>query len=152
MTGALKELFRSTEVPLDIKYKMYATIPLNTSLWGCESWAMTEADKKPLEVFHHKAILQVLGITMKRVREERISNAEIRKRFTSITKITNFVTRHTLRYIGKMIQNENDFGLEKIYDCAATHHDTKVDSSEPTKTFSSSTYKRLCLLRPQMPP
>jgi hypothetical protein len=48
MMGALKELFRSTEVPFDIKYKIHVTIPLNTALWGCESWVMTKADKKTL--------------------------------------------------------------------------------------------------------
>jgi hypothetical protein len=113
LMGALKELFRSTEVPLGIKYKMYVAIPLNAELWGCESWATIEAGTKTIEVFHHKAIRKILGIPMKIVREERISNAEIRKRFMSIPKITDFVTRSTLRYIGKTIQNEDECAFEK---------------------------------------
>jgi hypothetical protein len=59
LMGALEELFRSTDVPLHIRYKIYINVPRHAALWGCESWAMTQCDKKTLEVFQHKAIRHI---------------------------------------------------------------------------------------------
>jgi hypothetical protein len=54
--GALKQFFIGREVPLDIKLMLYLAIPLNTVTWGCESWALLDADKKANGVFHHRSI------------------------------------------------------------------------------------------------
>jgi hypothetical protein len=54
--GATKEFFISRKVPLNIKLMLYLAIPLNTALWGCETWALLDMDKKALEVFHHRSI------------------------------------------------------------------------------------------------
>jgi hypothetical protein len=77
--GALKDFSISREVPLDIKLILYLALPLDTALWGCASWALLDAHKKDLEVFHHRSIRRILGISMKRVREERINISEVRK-------------------------------------------------------------------------
>jgi hypothetical protein len=93
--GALKELFDSPEVSLDVKLRLYIAIPLATPIWGCKSWALRDTDRNELKVFHHRVIHRIMGISMKRVREERISNKEIRSRFFKIPTINNFITRRT---------------------------------------------------------
>jgi hypothetical protein len=89
--GALKEFFVGCEVPLDIKLMLYLAIPLNTIIWRCESWAIFYADTKSLEVFHHRSIRRIISISMKGVREKRINNSEVRKRFYGIPTINDFV-------------------------------------------------------------
>jgi hypothetical protein len=89
--GALHELFDSHEVPLDVKLRLYIAISFTTALWGCESWALRDTDHNTLEVFHHSAIRRILGILMKRAREERISNTERIIRFFGIPTINNLM-------------------------------------------------------------
>ena len=37
--GGLRAFFRYPYINLEMKTKLYTAIPLNTILWGCESWA-----------------------------------------------------------------------------------------------------------------
>jgi hypothetical protein len=57
---------------------------------------------------------------MKRVREERISNEEIRRRFYNIPTRSNIITKRTLRYIGKTVRS-NDASLQKQFLTAFCH-------------------------------
>jgi hypothetical protein len=109
--GAQNEFFFSRDVPLDIKLKLYLAILLNTILWGCESWALLDSDAKAIETFHHYSIRQILGISTRRVREERIKNGEVRSLFLNITYISDYIT------IGKTIQNDNTKATKTVPDC-----------------------------------
>lgn len=39
--GALRSFFRCPYISIIAKYKIYLAIPVNTTLWGCESWSVT---------------------------------------------------------------------------------------------------------------
>jgi hypothetical protein len=119
--GALKEFFISHEAPLNIKPMLYLAIPLNTALWGCELCALLDTDTKALEVFHHRSIRRILGISMKRAREEKINNSEVIKRFHGIPTSNAFATLRTIRYIGKTVQNMKANALRKQLIAAFCH-------------------------------
>ena len=54
--GSLKPFFRCPGIELATKYKVYMAIPVNTALWGCESWSMTEKMRRRIRAFHHQSI------------------------------------------------------------------------------------------------
>ena len=117
----MRHLFSSNEVSLRVKVMMYIAIPLNTVLWGCETWSLKSTDMKALETFHNSSIRRILKINMKQVKEERITNEEIRKRFHNIHKLEDYITRRSLTYLGKTIRTEGDAKLQKCCITAFCH-------------------------------
>ena len=87
---------------------MYTAGPLNTLLWGCESWNMIGKNIRRLNGFHHKAIKRILGLRWECVKEERIMNEEVRYHFNNIPNIESFIIRRTHRYIGKIMRSEKN--------------------------------------------
>jgi len=49
----------------------------NTVLWRCESWSLTEENKRQLQVFHHRSLRKMFNINMFEVEEQRITNAQM---------------------------------------------------------------------------
>ena len=105
--GLLYHVFQSNEIDLKTKHLIYITGPLNTLLWGCESWSMKESTLAKLQAFHHTAIRRILNIHWKRMKDQRITNDDIRHKFRNIPPIETFLIRRTLRYLGKIVQNDN---------------------------------------------
>jgi len=75
------------------------TMPLNTVLWGCKSWSLTEENKRQLQVFHHCSLHKILNINMFEVKEQRITNAQIWQKAND----DNY-----LRWIGKLARMPMD--------------------------------------------
>ena len=63
-----KEIFRNRKISLHI------ATTINILLWGCDTWALTCLQITRLEVFYHKCIHRMLGITMHQVKEHEIKN------------------------------------------------------------------------------
>ena len=103
--GGLMNLFSNKHVPKDFKVLLYQAIPLNTVLWGCESWTLHKALLRELSAFHHKAIRKILGITMQEVRDRRIRNESVRKEFGGILNIADEVKQRQLKWLGKLAKN-----------------------------------------------
>ena len=99
--GALRPFFQCPHVALETKVRVYVQIPLNTVLWGCESWALTEDLKRELRTFHHRSLRRILNINMFEVEEQRIRNADVRNR-ADVPDILVFARRRQLRWIGKL--------------------------------------------------
>ena len=73
--------------------------PLNVLLWGSETWNLIKANLKKLNKFPHSAIRWILGIKWEKMKEERITNNEVRAEFNNIPPVKDFVGRHTLRFL-----------------------------------------------------
>ena len=85
--GALKCVWDAKEVTLMTKTKLHEAIPMNIVSCGSENWSGNEADLNKLERFHHGAIRRILGIRMDEVKDEKITNGEVRRIFGNIKKI-----------------------------------------------------------------
>ena len=68
--GMMRQLLKCRDICMEVKYWAYVAGPLNTILWGSESWNLTKTSRNKLNVFHHSAIHYILGVRMKRVQEE----------------------------------------------------------------------------------
>ena len=54
--GAAKHSLNNKDVDKRIKAEIYVVAPLNTLLWGCETWNLTRYNLNKLMSFHHSAI------------------------------------------------------------------------------------------------
>ena len=76
--GLLRHFFNCNDIDRKVKYWVYMASPLNTLLWGCKSWNLTERNLKHLSSFHHKVIKRILSLKWEKVKEEKITNEEVR--------------------------------------------------------------------------
>ena len=91
-------------MPLDTKIKLYQAIPINLILWSSENWSGNKADIKMMDTFYHKSIRRILGIIMRRVKDEEIINSEIRHRFGNIEPLYDTWRKRQLLFIGRIVR------------------------------------------------
>jgi len=101
----LKHFLSCKDVKLCVKYWIYIAGPLNTLLWGSESWNISDANCNRLCSFHHSAIRRILGIWMDKVLECQITNKQVRMWFENIPSINELITSN-LDIPGENSQNE----------------------------------------------
>ena len=105
--GSLSSYWSDKSVDLKSKYLVFAAIPRNLLLWGREIWDLRTSLLSKMEVFLHRSVRRILGITMTEVKEERIRNAEVRERFFNIPTIQNQIAKRQLTFIGKVVRNSD---------------------------------------------
>jgi hypothetical protein len=99
--GTLRPFFPHPDINLKTKTTVYTATALDTALWGCEAWTITDSIKRTLQVFHHHSLRTILNINMFEVKEQRITNAQTQKH-ANIPDILIFLMRRSLRWIGKL--------------------------------------------------
>ena len=102
--GALKNFWDNPHVDLYSKYLLFRAIPMNLLLWGCETWSLRQVLLNKVEVFLHRSIRRILGITITQVQEERIRNEHVRKLFYDIPRVRNMIAARQLGFIGKVMR------------------------------------------------
>ena len=80
---------------------------INLLLWGCKCWVLKESSLNDIDVFVHQSIRRILGIKMKNVKNERISNKKIREKFHNIQDDHSMIATQQLRFIGKVVQADS---------------------------------------------
>ena len=83
-------------------------IPFNLLLWGSESCATNLDVLKELEVFHIRYIRSILSISWDDLREEKISNLQVRKRFNISKNVELWIAKRRLTFLGKIIRMSNN--------------------------------------------
>ena len=106
--GELNNFWADPAVENFGKCLIFRAIPCNLLLWGCESWASSEATMKKLEVFLHRNIRKILKMDIAKVIEERITNISIRERFFDIPTIRNQIAHRQLTFIVKVVRNPDE--------------------------------------------
>ena len=106
--GSLKTIWSAPEVVTHTKYLIYIAIPFNLLLGGCESWATNLDVLKKLEIFHLRCIRRILGISWDNMRDENISNQQVRKKFNNIKSVELQIAKRRLTFLGKIIRMTND--------------------------------------------
>ena len=106
--GSLQHFWADNAVDVHSKYLIFCAIPVNLVLWACESWALRETLLKNLEVFFHRSIRRILGISIMQVIDEHITNDSIHMRFCHIPSIRHQIAKQQLPFIGKVVQNSDN--------------------------------------------
>jgi hypothetical protein len=111
----MRELFNCRDVLVATEKNDVPSNPTQHDTMGCDTWALKEKDKRKLDACHHTAIRRILGISTRRVREERITNKMVRSKFMGISPILSFITRRTLKYILKTARDPCENTLQKKF-------------------------------------
>ena len=100
--GRCRCLFKCDHVELYTKYLFFQSLVVNALLWGCESWSITEYWFNKLDTFLHRSIRSILGINLRDVRQDRITNTYVRNKFYNFPDARHLVAAHTLKFVGKL--------------------------------------------------
>ena len=93
--------FWNSAADLRTKRMIYQAIPLNTAIFGCEYWALTEKSRTRLSAFHHTSLRKILGIKHKHVQDQHIRNAYVRNKLC-IDDILDTIIDRQANFIGKV--------------------------------------------------
>jgi hypothetical protein len=74
-----KNVFRRRETLISLRLRTCQAIIANLGLWGCESWALKENDRRKVEVFHHRCLRRMLNLTTHQANEKRTADQEVRR-------------------------------------------------------------------------
>jgi hypothetical protein len=96
------KFYRAKNISLKTKRNIFIATAINTVLWGCESWTLSESNYGRLASFQHKCIQHILNINMLQVEQDRIKNETVRERFDKIPHILDLITLRQANWIGKM--------------------------------------------------
>jgi hypothetical protein len=96
-----KQLLGNKKIPVDIRRRLYQALVVNIALWGSESWALKEADRAKLEVFHHDCLRRMCGLTMWDVAEKRITNEQVRRTVADSPTMDSLTETRRCRWLCK---------------------------------------------------
>jgi hypothetical protein len=97
-----KQLLGNKKIPIDIRRRLYQALVVNIALWGCESWALKEADRCKLEAFHHGCLRRMCGLTMWDVAEKRIKNEQVRRMVANSPTMDTLMETRRCRWLSKL--------------------------------------------------
>ena len=106
--GELIHYWENIFVYLHSKYLIFLVIPIYLILWGCKRWYLRVSLLNKLEVFLFQIIRRILGVTMKQVKEEILTNDNICQICFDITTIQNKVSKQKLTFIVKVTCNYDE--------------------------------------------
>ncbi|MHA7927792.1 MAG: hypothetical protein ACX936_21550, partial [Marinobacter sp.] len=102
--GKIRHLLHDKHTSMRTKRLLYEATVINTLIWGCESWTMSEMNRRRLDSFHHKCIRSIFRLTMHDVKEHRLSNHNLRAWFDNARKPSDTITLRQANWIHKLAQ------------------------------------------------
>ena len=100
--GALKTpVFRNRDVGPRVKKQLYETFVLPSLLYGCEAWAITEADYDKLRVWHMARARDMANVKLWQVRQYHISNQQVLQ-LTALKTVDEYLTTRALTWMGHL--------------------------------------------------
>ena len=120
--GALAKFWTDASVDNRRKYLIFLAIPINLLLCGCEIWSLQTSLLKKLEVFLHRSIRRILGISLAEVKDQHITNYTVSKKFFGIPNIEKNIATRQLTFIVKMARNSDDHLTTKLLTAWCNHN------------------------------
>ena len=105
MATMMPHVFRNKSLSKHVEKLLYMAIPMNLLLWGCETWALKESDRRILQVFHTLSIRRILNISMMEVQMYCMTNEFLHEEFC-IDPMENILASRQLRWLGKVARME----------------------------------------------
>ena len=109
--GGLKVMFNSKSLSMQVKRRLYEGIAIPTALYGAETWSMSVADKKRVNVAEMKCLRGMCGVT----RMDRIRNEEVRRRTGVEKELAGRVGQYCLRWFGHVERMERGRIVKRLW-------------------------------------
>ncbi|XP_065189675.1 uncharacterized protein LOC135820285 [Sycon ciliatum] len=102
----LTPIFRCRGLSIGIKCMVYRAFVLSTLFYGAETWAVKATHVHRLAVFHRSCIRSILGVSRIQQWEDRLTSAELGRRFGMSLDISDLLRQHRLRWLGHIARME----------------------------------------------
>ena len=99
---------------LRMKGELYKACVRSAMIYGSETWAMKEEQKRRLETNEMRMLRMICGVTLR----DRISNEEIRSR-VHVAPLGTVITRNRLRWFGHVVRREDESLIKQALDMRA---------------------------------
>ncbi|VDP43927.1 unnamed protein product [Schistosoma mattheei] len=98
----LRHLWRTRDIRLSIKGRVYCATVRSVLLYGCETWSLRVEDTRKLLVFGYRCLRNIAGLCW----DHWVSNSEVRLRVLgndgkSVNEVVNL---HGLRWLGHVLR------------------------------------------------
>jgi len=100
--GRLLNIWKSKNISLPVKVKLYESLVILTLLYGAELWPLPVTQMKKLEAAHYKFQRRLLVITWK----DKVRNEEIRRK-TGLRKLELIIKERRLMWLGHILRTED---------------------------------------------
>ena len=100
--GRLVNIWKSKNISIAVKIRLYESLVISTLLYGAESWPLSVTQMKKLEAAHHWFQRRLLGITWR----DKVRNEDIRKK-TGSRKLEDIIKERRLRWLGHVLRMDN---------------------------------------------
>ena len=101
--GALKKsVFLDHDLNISTKRKVYQACVLSVLLYGSECWTPLKKDLKKMDTFHNRCVRTVLGISNRQQWSQRLSSAELRRRWGDTETASVKVMKRRLEWLGHL--------------------------------------------------
>jgi len=119
--GRLVNIWKSKNISLAVKIRLYESPVISTLQYGAESWPLYVTQMKKLEAAHHKFQRRPLGITWR----DKVTNEDIRKKIGS-RKLEDIIKERRLRWRGHVLRMDNSRTVRQ-----ATHWELRGYKRKP---------------------
>ena len=100
---ALKSLWGNRGISLSVKKRVYLASVRSVLLYACESWPVKAEHERRLDAFDHRMMRWILHVSYL----DRVTNAEIRRRFNETETISTSIKRRRLKWFGHVARMEH---------------------------------------------
>jgi len=127
----LDNVWRSSTLSLKIKLDLYTSLIVSTAMYASETWKSTARIRQQLDVFHHRNLQKILGITWK----DHVTNMDVLSR-TGQRRLQDIVAERRLRMAGHIIRMPP--GRPANHAMSWTPRGSGRRRGRPTKTWRST--------------
>ena len=97
-----KSVFLDHDLNISTKRKVYQACVLSVLLYGSECWTPLKKDLKKMDTFHNRCVRTVLGVSNRQQWSQRLSSAELRRRWGDTETASVKVMKRRLEWLGHL--------------------------------------------------
>jgi len=109
--GALRKVVNSKSMSMEAKRGLYESVIVPTVLYGAETWCLSAAERKKVDVFEMKCLRSMLGVT----RRDRVRNEMVRERTGVVRELSRRVDERVLGWFGHVERMNEERLVKRIY-------------------------------------
>ena len=109
--GALKSVWKERSVGMKAKMGMYEGVVVPSMLYACETWGLSEQERKRVEVADMRCLRAMCGLRLM----DRVRNTEIRERCGDRKSVLERADEGVLKWFGHLERMNEDRLVKKVY-------------------------------------
>ena len=111
-------IWTSRALEPNARLQLYNALVINTLLYACETWTITEQQLQRLEVFHNRCLRRLKGVSML----DHVSTEQLHAMAPATVPIAVWIRRAQLRWLGHLVRRADDYPPKCVLFAHYMHH------------------------------